>query len=471
MDRIKSLVIVALFLVQGGALARQAREVEIIGVRPGSLLTRESSIHVRVDPRAQQAGVTFWFHPAGGGPPLYLGQDSTPEERSYAPDCGDGDCVVANEYSVELRHAVCGDWEGPGSISVLPIGEARRIAAVPVYWDPTPPKSVFVQPAFNQAAARSGGFSVVTQSMDQDLVAVNVYYFDAPILPFGRGIPRFEQHLHGAALSPGGHASCVPTAVAANLEWLDSTGQWNARPGLCGAGNHACFVGVLGFFMGTSATGTTGSGARDGLMDYLRVEFGYQEGTHYELEQDVVPLEAVILGFIGHRPDRLLEEFLTGASINVGIHNMPGDPGFGHYMAVDNVTLNHDDTATLILMDPNVEPPGSPQGMRRAFTLHPDGTLDWDVDVVGYYDPPSGKVKLDELLVLRPWASGLSFVGSRQRGGQVPGSLQKDGTWIGRFQPPAGSAGPWMLMTESVDAAGNLQRDYQYVGGGDDCGR
>jgi hypothetical protein len=50
--------------------------------------------------------------------------------------------------------------------------------------------------------------------------------------------------------------------------------------------------------------------------------------------------------------------------------------------------------------------------------------------------------------------------------GEVPGELLPGRrTWKGRFKPPAGSPGPWLLITEATDAAGIRQRDYLYIGG------
>ncbi len=48
----------------------------------------------------------------------------------------------------------------------------------------------------------------------------------------------------------------------------------------------------------------------------------------------------------------------------------------------------------------------------------------------------------------------------------MEGQLQPDGrTWVGRFVPPPGAAGPFLLTTVATDASGHSQREYQYVGG------
>jgi hypothetical protein len=442
----------------------------LLGLQDGQLLTRDDSLHVQINADMDVSAVEFWFYPDEDLPATRLGVDRQPFERAYGPDC-DGPCFTANQFSLPLRYTVCGSRETTGAVEVRDMETGLTLATATVYWDPTPPLARILTPQFNQAQAHPGdGFRVIASSSDEDLVLVRVTFTPILVPGGGRGIPRFEQHFLGNLLSNGGHASCVPTAVGANLQWLQDTGQWITNPTFCGVGNDACLVTILGVHMGTTSSGTTGNGALDGLKEMLSTEFGYQQGTHYEMEQLLVPLEAAGFGFIGHRPDKIMEEFVAGSTINVGIHNIPGDPSFGHYLAVENIVLNADDSATLVLMDPNIEPPGSSQGVYRVFTLHPDGTMDWDVNVTGYYDPPSGKVRLDELLLLRGFSAPQPLAGGGQ-GGEVPGELNENGTWTGYFQPPSDQSGPWLLTTEAFDAAGNMQRDYQFIGGSDGCDR
>ena len=74
---------------------------------------------------------------------------------------------------------------------------------------------------------------------------------------FGHDVPLFEQHALGSGLTNGGHGSCAPTSVAANLRWLDDSGLAQVVP----AGwSDQTLVQTIGAEMGTA--GGTGRRAR-----------------------------------------------------------------------------------------------------------------------------------------------------------------------------------------------------------------
>ncbi len=50
--------------------------------------------------------------------------------------------------------------------------------------------------------------------------------------------------------------------------------------------------------------------------------------------------------------------------------------------------------------------------------------------------------------------------------GEVRGKLAEGGhTFIGPFEPPPASPGPWLLISESTHRAGHTQRSFRYIGG------
>ena len=51
-------------------------------------------------------------------------------------------------------------------------------------------------------------------------------------------------------------------------------------------------------------------------------------------------------------------------------------------------------------------------------------------------------------------------------GGEVEGVLTEGGhTFVGTFEPPLGSPGPWLLISESTQRAGHMQKAYRFVAG------
>jgi hypothetical protein len=269
----------------------------------------------------------------------------------------------------------------------------------------------------------------------------------------------------------------VPTTVAANLWWLHDTGQWFTRLGFF---NEDFTVNSLGGFMNTTTSGTTGAGGVNGTVDYLNHWFGYENGVHYTLEHLGGADFGASATQVGFSPQQILQQFQAGGAISLGLHNTPPgpdvlfvDPPFGHFVALDNVVLNNDGTAWIRVMDPHLAPPAT-LGTYRWFRLLPNGQLEWTAANPGYYVPLSGRVALNELHILRDFvfiavvsaAQNAISPGAVPERGEVPGALLPGGrVWQGRFKPPAGSPGPWLLVTESTDAAGMTQRDYLYVGG------
>jgi hypothetical protein len=238
-------------------------------------------------------------------------------------------------------------------------------------------------------------------------------------------------------------------------------------------------VNSMGYFMATTTSGTTGAGFVDGIQGYLDFWFDYQNGVHYTaLDLGAADYGASKTQF-GFTPEQVFEQFQAGGGVTVGLHNKPIEPGelfdplpdppFGHVVVLANVVLNANGTAWVTFMDPHLQPPAT-QGVFRTFLLHPNGLIDWTAANPGYYDPPSGKVALDAMFVLRDFALSAT-VSSAQTAeatdparGEVPGQLTPGGhTWVGKFEPPAGSPGPWLLVVEATDAAGFTQKDYQYV--------
>jgi hypothetical protein len=352
--------------------------------------------------------------------------------------------------------------EGWGRLTVRDLGSGQA-GSVRVYWDATPPRASFSSPRFGAALVPSRGYRVVAQTADENIVAISVKWKLA--IDPGRDVPLFEQHFLGYDFAQ--HAACVPTAVGANLQWLQDTGQADVVNPIYD-GDPKALVSALGLAMETDSSGTTGSGARDGTAVFLAFTMGLLPEQDYTLEHLG---SGDAKGTYGFTPQQMIEELQAGGAVSLGFHNLASDSGFGHFMALTNVVLNADGTARLTVMDPNVEPNpgGQTTGEYRFLKLNTNGKIDWTVD---YYTPASGKVKLDELLILRnfPPPSATALVagseGEVPTSGEVPGRLSDDHhRFVGTFMPPEGSPGPWLLISESTDASGHTQRAYRYVGG------
>ena len=117
-------------------------------------------------------------------------------------------------------------------------------------------------------------------------------------------------------------------------------------------------------------------------------------------------------------------------------------------------------------------------GIYRWFHMAKDGTLDWNNGVPAPgYGPASGHLKINSALTI----SGFHFfnfspdamtdnvpavraaVSAVPRG--APIALRPTGghTWAGQFTPPAGSPGPWLLVSQITLQSGQTKTDYKYV--------
>ena len=416
-----------------------------------------------VDVPGAVKGVELWFTPDAGtdsrGARVLVGTDRNGTAPSFGPDCG-ADCVVHDEYefnATALKKLLPVD-ESPGTLSVRRIGDTADTASLRVYWDATPPVAKFRTPRFN-ARPVSGGWRIVAQSRDQNIASILVTW--GPGVP-QRFTPLYEQHTLGYTLGNDGHASCAPTSAMAAMDWLSQGGAY--LPGLiptsvCG-NDKVCWVGLMGLTMGTTgASGTSGAGLEQGLNLWLDAS-GYT-------------------GSIDHQggvmtPEQMVQLANAPGATILGIHNVPPDKGFGHVVVLDNAVPGPNGTAIVTIMDVNQEPNpgGAMQGAYRSFVMHPDGWIAWSSAYTTYYDPPSGKLQFDEYAHIEAYLFSNSFFASRlltaarTAGGVVPGELRLAGhTWVGRFTPPADESGPFLLTTIATDTAGNVQRDYQYVGG------
>jgi hypothetical protein len=442
----------------------------------GQLLTLGDT--VRALAAEDVVALEFAFTPeARARPTVQLGVDYGKMEPSFGPDCGSTPCQ-ARVFSVPLERSLKREPEGWGQLTVRELGnlDDAQAASARVYWDATPPRAPFLSPRFNASLDAANAWQVIAHTLDEDIIVIKVTWMLA--VEGNRNIPLFEQHQLGFDFA--GHAACVPTAVGANLKWLQITSQWTTMEDFF---TDDFTVNSLGFFMNTTAqNGTSGTAAVTGTVDFLNFWFGYQQGMDFSLEHLGMNNAD---GTYGFTPEQMLEQFQAGGAISLGFHNMPhingnllDDPPFGHFLALDNVILNQDGTAWLRIMDPNVEPypPGSPTGAYRWFKLHGDGSVEWTNANPGYYNPYSGLVRLDELHIIRDYHffDSLGTVRLRSAGpgdpvpisGEVPGVLTNGGhTFVGNFRPPEGSPGPWLLISESTHAAGHTQRAYRYVGG------
>ncbi len=456
------------------AAQREGPRLALRGIREGQLLTMGDKVHARAAEGV--LGVEFWFTPeASPGQPILIGTDRQASEPTFGPDCGEMPCQTHDEFSAMLGRSLARLPEGWGRLSVREVGSREDAAWLRVYWDETPPRAEFLTPRFNASPNNSGFWQVITHTLDENILSIKVFWQLA--FSGGRNIPRFEQHFLGGDFA--GHAACVPTTVGANLKWLHITSQWITMKAFF---NDDFIVNSLGFFMNTTTSGTSGADAVNGTVDYLNFWFDYHNGVDYNLEHLLTTDTATNFGF---SPQQVLEQFQAGGAISLGFHNLPhiegnlfDDPPFGHFLALDNVVLNQDGTAWIRVMDPHLQPPAT-MGTYRWFKLHPNGTLEWTAANPGYYNPFSGRVRLDELHIIRDYhffsdlgadTSALSAQTSQflevPTRGEVSGRLTEGGhTWVGSFKPPDGSAGPWLLISESTDAAGQMQRAYRYIGG------
>jgi hypothetical protein len=204
-------------------------------------------------------------------------------------------------------------------------------------------------------------------------------------------------------------------------------------------------------------------------VDFLKNWYQYERNVDYDIEHLGGADFGASATQFGFSPGQVVQQFQAGGAINVGLHA----PGFGHVVVLDNAILLLDGTAMIRIMDPNQEPP-QPVGIYRWLHLNQNGTVDWVAANPGYFDgappngPAGGTLNLDELLILRDchWFNFPSPKAPEDgRGGTVPGDLDPDGhTWRGRFLPPAGSPGPWLLTSVTTDSSGHTMREHRLIG-------
>lgn len=417
----------------------------------GSLLTPDTLVRARRSAEFPEVrAVEFRFTPAGRAP-IVLGNATDTPRQGYGPDCGRIPCAITDEFWAELG-SLRGVPEGPGTLAVRLPGASEDEDIRRVYWDATPPKAEFVSPRFREDSLPA--YVIVLRSPDENLTSVKVTF--RLVLEGNRNVPLFEQHLLGPLLTDGGHASCVPTAVAANLRWVDATNQADVVPSI----SDFSLVTGLGGYMGTMGGGTSGAGAVNGTENWLEDQ-GYDNFPPWfpevQIDHTYNPNGISI--------PTLAYYFQAGYAVNLGIHNLAGDSGFGHFVALDNIIPQANGSALIRVMDPNVEPPGSPTGAYRIFVMQPDSTIAWSNAAIGYGNPQSGKMKIDEVLAFGEWNDLFNFAQDTGGEGEVQGMLLADGqTWVGVFAPPQGQRGPWLLTAKATDAAGNMQRSWQAVG-------
>jgi hypothetical protein len=453
---VTALTLVFPSLAAGDDTTGRDRGVAFGGVRAGGLFTPAQPLTVDV-PGAVD-GVELTFTPDGDRAPVVVGLDRDGTAQTFGPDC-EPECVTHDEYSFDgalLARRLAFD-EGWGTLAVRRVGETSDAASIRAYWDATPPRAEITTPHFN-ATFKKSGWEIVAHTIDQDIASI--------IVSWGPGVPKrftplYEQHTLGWTLGNNGHASCAPTSAMAGMEWYSTPYFGSFVPtSICGS-DRVCYVGLMGLAMGTTGSGTSGAGLENGLNTWLDAS-GYS-------------------GYVDHQggvmtPAQVVNLANTAGPTVLGLHNTPADTAlgskFGHVVVLDNAVPKPDGTAVVTIMDPNQEPNpgGATVGAYRSFVMHTDGTIDWSSAYTTYYDPPSGMLRIDEYAHVEAFLFSSLFSSTRllarTPGGTVDGRLLGDGhTWVGRFVPPAGSTGPFLLTTISTDTSGHTQRDYEYVGG------
>lgn len=457
----KAAALIAAFIVWAvvvpGAQAQVVDRSPVVwDVAPNDVLTTGRAIHLQLRSEYAEARTLEPRFEFADGRVVRFSPVDIGTIAGNGPDCGGragGSCDVAG-FTLPLD-ALSRSAEGRGAMIVRIQGARVDLDDIVLYWDPTPPRARFMSPRFNDPGINGAAWVIVAQSPDENIIKLVTKW--KPAKAPGRGIPRFEQHNLGNSLGPyDGHGSCVPTAVAANLRWLQDTAQGHTVPAWLNDPHD--LVTYLGNKMETGTVNccTSGAGEVDGTINYLG-SIGLEQDVDYTFEH----LNGAVT------PEQLMEEFQQGGGISMGLHN----PGFGHFVALNDVKLKPNGDAAVSIMDPNVEPNpgGATLGAYRSMTLHADGTMDWLKSETGYYDAPGNKVHLDELHILRDFVFFDDLgpeAAADDPGGEIPGVLLPDQqTWIGVFIPPAGVTGPFLLETETTDSAGVTQRDLQYVGG------
>jgi hypothetical protein len=444
----------------------------IFDVTEGQVVSKGRLVHVRV-PDATNAA--FFFRKVDGRRTIALGTDDGTHPRPvFGPDCPEAPCVVADEFTVQLGTGLGRVSDGPGDLIVVsPIGSGNVVGTKRIYWAKFPPRATIQSPAFG-ARIRPGGTTVLAHTRNKNVVDIQVF----AVTPFTRScasgahVPPFEQHWLGNGLRFHGHSSCAPTSMGALLQYLDDNGLATVVPAYgsdctlveeCTAPEnlvpYRCLVTDLGKGMDTNGvtSGPPHFGSTDqilvGTEAFLNDKFGYVNHLAYEGNNDLWG-GAVDTGF---PPSSFYEEYAAGGPFIVGFSTLAGaEVPIGHYVVVDGVTMNADLTAELTVMDPHFAADDSAPacGLYKTYHVRLDGTMDYTL----YPDNLTQPVALGGIVTLR-FAD--RDPGCGEKPVPVAGKMINLKWWEGHFTPSA--PGPYLLISESRDQAGHVQRDYQYV--------
>lgn len=468
--------------------------LEFLDLHNGDLAQKGGSVAVAVQRSAdlpEIAGVEFLFTPELTGRTISLGIDRDGTVESSGPDCEPNDCIARGIYRLKFDNTLPSPFDGWGRLGVRILGHAEEDAFIRVYWSSQPVQAAFTQPQFMQTPGAGGTFTVTAVSQADNIASIKVGW--KLVVPVSRHINQFEQHVLGAELTHNGSASCLPTSIGANIAWLHDTGQWQDIPATITAGcpnnRDECLVTLLGTLMGTGSVpyGTPPPNGISGLVEYLQL-MGYSRNVSYFIG-DVAHVADPANGVYGLHPELLIGHFALGDIMTVGVHNVPGDqnlanpahPNLGHFMAVDNISLNNDGSANLTFMDPFTVNNPTGKGIYRVTRMHPDGRFDWSNTIPAFnypfFSPASGQAVAGQL----QWLGFSSFsslvdavntlnntasdsVSAPPTSGELPGQLQRDGhVWTGTFTPPPASPGPWILVSEVTLKSGHKERAFRYV--------
>jgi len=460
-----------------GSLNGAPQTLTFQDVQNGDLITDGQQLHValnHVEPGLPLPAVEFFFTSETRGATTAVGTDRTGMVPGFSPACATPLCTIQGVYTLTIGDTFSPFPTGWGLLSARIAGHRNDDAFVRVFLHRAPIDGVFTQPVFQEVVPPGGTVRVQIDSLAENIVSMAAQWLW--VEPAGdRNINRYEQHVVGAGLSPNGGASCVPTAIGANLAWLNDTTQWltipNSITSACSGSRDYCFVTFLGLLMGTSGSGTSGAGADKGLVAYLNA-IGYSKGTDYEFTD-----ESVLTGGVT-APEYLLSRFSNGEVISVGVNNFPGEQGFGHALPLDNILMNADGSAQIRLMDPFTLNNPPTLGIYRWFHMAKDGTLDWNHGVPAPgYGPASGHLRVSSALTISGFhffnflpaaivgnaPSAMSALSTVPQSGPIKLTQAGEHTWVGEFTPPAGSPGPWLLVSQVTLESGHTKTDYRYV--------
>jgi hypothetical protein len=436
----------------------------------GQVLSLGRLVHVRV-PSATEA--EFFFQTVDGRKRIRLGQDDgTHPPIANGPGCDDPPCTVPDEFAVLLGDPLKNVKDGPATLLVVsPIGSGQVVASRSIYWARFSPRAAIRQPGFGARVPQTG-IKVVARTQNTNIVDIKVI----AVRPFGScgpsHVPPFEQHWLGTELGFEGNTSCAPTSLGAAFQFLEDNGLANVVPNYSDCdlvedcsdptllNQYRCLVTDLGEYMDTNEDPEivgTPTPFVDGVANFLSSHFGYVEGVDYQgnAETWAGPAET------GFPPQRIALEYFAGGAFLLGGNNefegVPDDEVFGHIVAVDKVVKNSDGTVDLTIMEPyNALGDLAPHcGAYETYRIANDGTIQY----VTFPDNNIYPFALIGIVTFR------GFEGSETPGCgptiPVAGKMINLKWWEGVFVPPA--PGPYLLYSETLDAAGHKTRSYQYV--------